>query len=77
MLDMFKRDTDPPEYYQYYTIPAATLIGGYAYATATGSADMTQLMQLASAMCCIGGIGGLASQKTARLGNALGGWVDG
>eukprot|EP00952_Eustigmatos_sp_NYUAD-ZCMA_P008553 35620-Eustigmatos_ZCMA.PRE.1 len=23
-------------------------------------------------MCCIGGIGGLASQKTARLGNILG-----
>ena len=27
---------------------------------------------LASSLCCIGGIAGLASQKTARIGNALG-----
>jgi NAD(P) transhydrogenase len=27
---------------------------------------------LFSSLCCIGGIGGLSAQKTARLGNALG-----
>lgn len=27
---------------------------------------------LASSICCIGGIAGLASQKTARIGNSLG-----
>jgi NAD(P) transhydrogenase len=27
---------------------------------------------LAASLCCIGSIGGLANQKTARIGNALG-----
>lgn len=31
-----------------------------------------QLVSTASAICCIGGIGGLSSQRTARLGNVLG-----
>lgn len=31
-----------------------------------------QLVSMASGVCCIGGIGGLSSQRTARLGNVLG-----
>jgi H+-translocating NAD(P) transhydrogenase len=28
MLDMFKRETDPKEYYEYYALPVATMLGG-------------------------------------------------
>ncbi|CAN0456536.1 unnamed protein product, partial [Ectocarpus sp. 12 AP-2014] len=72
MLDMFKRPDDPPEYYQMYLLPAGTLLGGYAVTKAAGYPQMDHFMSMASAVCCIGGIGGLSSQSTARLGNVLG-----
>lgn len=37
MLDMFRRDTDPKEYYQYYALPVATLLGGYTFAQMSGT----------------------------------------
>lgn len=44
MLDMFRRDTDPKEYYHYYALPVATLLGGYTYAQMTGAPpDITLL----------------------------------
>jgi hypothetical protein len=54
---------------QYYAIPAAALAGGYLYSLHTGQGDLTPLVSLTSALCCVGGIGGLSSQQTARLGN--------
>ncbi|CAM9203235.1 unnamed protein product [Ectocarpus sp. 6 AP-2014] len=72
MLDMFKRPDDPPEYYQMYLLPAGALLGGYAVTKAAGYPQMDHLVSMASAVCCIGGIGGLSSQSTARLGNVLG-----
>ncbi|CAM9477665.1 unnamed protein product, partial [Hapterophycus canaliculatus] len=72
MLDMFKRPDDPPEYYQMYLLPAGALMGGYAVTKAAGYEQMDHLISMASAVCCIGGIGGLSSQSTARLGNVLG-----
>lgn len=72
MLDMFKRDTDPPEYHYLYAIPGALFVGGYAATNMAGYADMHQMLYLGSSLCCIGAIGGLATQSTARTGNALG-----
>ncbi len=73
MLDMFKRPTDAPEFNHLYAIPAGTLAAGYLYGLHAGhGADLTPLVSLVSALCCVGGIGGLSSQKTARLGNVLG-----
>ncbi|KAG5187293.1 nicotinamide nucleotide transhydrogenase [Tribonema minus] len=72
MLDMFKRPDDAPEYYQYYAIPAAVFVGGYGLAKGMGYAQMDAIASTVAATCCIGGIGGLSSQKTARLGNVLG-----
>ncbi|CAM9474252.1 unnamed protein product [Pylaiella littoralis] len=72
MLDMFKRPDDPPEFYQMYLLPAGALMGGYAVTKAAGYEQMDHLVSMASAVCCIGGIGGLSSQSTARLGNVLG-----
>ncbi|CAM9664634.1 unnamed protein product, partial [Chrysoparadoxa australica] len=72
MLDMFKRPSDPPEHYQLYSIPAATFIGGYALANGLEYPEMNSIASLAAGCCCIGGIGGLSSQSTARLGNVLG-----
>lgn len=73
MLDMFKRPDDPPEYYHLYGIPAASTIALYGVGKYTGS--YPQLDSAASTLAgilCIGGIGGLASQTTARLGAVSG-----
>eukprot|EP00612_Vaucheria_litorea_P002446 CAMPEP_0171456254 /NCGR_PEP_ID=MMETSP0945-20130129/2812_1 /TAXON_ID=109269 /ORGANISM="Vaucheria litorea, Strain CCMP2940" /LENGTH=981 /DNA_ID=CAMNT_0011981637 /DNA_START=433 /DNA_END=3378 /DNA_ORIENTATION=+ len=72
MLDMFKRPTDSPEYYSYYAAPTALFITGYGLAKAAGYGEIDTIASTVAALCCIGGIGGLSSQKTARLGNALG-----
>lgn len=72
MLDMFKRKTDPEEHNYVYGIPALLsmlAIGGAYY---SGAASVYQMGYLAASLCCIGGITGLASQSTARIGNALG-----
>jgi len=72
MLDMFKRPTDPPEYTYLYAIPGALFIGGYAACNSAGYSDIHQMAYLGSSLCCIGALGGLAQQTTARTGNALG-----
>jgi len=72
MLDMFQRPDDPPEYYQYYGVPAAAFVGGYSLAAFGGFSQMSTLAATVSAMGCIGGIGGLANQSTARMGNVSG-----
>jgi len=72
MLDMFKRPTDPPEYNMLYGIPAAAFLGGYGYAAMAGFPEIHQMAYLVASLCCVGALGGLSSQKTARLGNALG-----
>merc|ERR1719402_1645681 len=72
MLDMFKRPTDPPEYTHLMGIPAAAFLASYGYAVANGYPEIHQMGYLASGLCCIGALGGLSAQPTARLGNALG-----
>ncbi|KAG6816448.1 hypothetical protein H0H87_006003 [Tephrocybe sp. NHM501043] len=72
MLDMFKRATDPPEYTWLYGVPAVIFTGGFLAAASTGMAGLVQAGYLTSSMLCIGSLSGLASQTTARQGNALG-----
>jgi len=72
MLDMFKRPTDPPEYPLMMGIPLAAFLSAYGYAVAQGYPEVHQMAYLASGLCCIGALGGLSAQPTARLGNALG-----
>merc|ERR1712045_107987 len=72
MLDMFKRPTDPPEYNYLYGIPAATFLASYGFAVSQGYQEVHQMAYLASSLCCVGALGGLSSQPTARLGNAMG-----
>merc|ERR1712142_345549 len=72
MLDMFKRPTDPPEYPLMMGIPAATFLAAYGYAVQQGYPEVHQMAYLTSGLCCIGALGGLSAQPTARLGNALG-----
>ena len=73
MLDMFKRPDDPPEYYHYYGIPAATTMGLYTIGSASGKfPELDASVATMSGLLCIGGIGGLASQNTARLGAVSG-----
>jgi len=74
MLGMFRRPDDPKEFNYLYGIPAAAFLGGYGYTAmnATGGGDIHQMAYFASSLCCLGALGGLASQKTARVGNTLG-----
>ncbi|XP_067888846.1 NAD(P) transhydrogenase, mitochondrial-like [Heterodontus francisci] len=71
MLDMFKRPTDPPEYNYLYLLPGGAFVGGYALAL-NNDYSIEQMMYLGSGLCCVGALAGLSTQKTARLGNALG-----
>ncbi|CAG0906128.1 unnamed protein product [Cyprideis torosa] len=72
MLDMFKRPTDPPEYNYLYALPASAFVGGYVWAAMNEFPEIHQMSYLASSLCCVGALGGLSSQRTSRLGNALG-----
>jgi len=72
MLDMFKRPTDPPEYNYLYAVPAGVAISALLGSLAAGAPHVSQMAYLGAGLCCIGAIQGLANQKTARLGNALG-----
>uniref|UniRef100_A0A672NWP4 proton-translocating NAD(P)(+) transhydrogenase n=1 Tax=Sinocyclocheilus grahami TaxID=75366 RepID=A0A672NWP4_SINGR len=71
MLDMFKRPTDPPEYNYLYLLPVGLFVGGYGVALQSGY-NIEQMMYLGSGLCCVGALGGLSTQSTARLGNVLG-----
>jgi len=68
MLDMFKRPDDPPEFYEYYGVPAVALVAGYSATSMAGYELMSPTVATCAALGCIGGIAGLASQETARLG---------
>ncbi|KAG6898354.1 hypothetical protein C0992_009029 [Termitomyces sp. T32_za158] len=72
MLDMFKRATDPPEYTWLYGVPGVVFAGGFLAAASTGMDGLVQAGYLTSSILCIGSLSGLASQTTARQGNALG-----
>jgi NAD(P) transhydrogenase len=73
MLDMFKRPDDPPEYFHYYGYPAAAAFGVYGIGSMSGKfPELDASASTLAGLLCIGGIGGLASQKTARLGAVSG-----
>ena len=72
MLDMFKRKDDPEEHNYLYAIPGGLTLAALGAAYSSGAVSVYQMGYLAASLCCIGGITGLASQSTARVGNALG-----
>lgn len=72
MLDMFRRPTDPSEHNYLYVLPAVGAIVLYCGGRWGLGDDLSQLTYLASSLCCIVAIGGLATQKSARFGNAMG-----
>lgn len=73
MLDMFKRPDDPPEYYHLYGIPAAGTMAFYTAGSMSGHVpEIDSAAGTLAGLLCIGGIGGLSSQSTARLGAASG-----
>ena len=63
---------DPPEYHYLYMLPAALFVGMYGFGVHQGYSEIHSLTYLGSSLCCVGALAGLSSQKTARLGNALG-----
>lgn len=75
MLDLFRRPTDPEEYFGLYAIPSGLLVAGLGAAAFGGFGSlgmMSGTVAIVSAVLCISGIAALANQKTARTGNVLG-----
>jgi H+-translocating NAD(P) transhydrogenase len=74
MLGMFRRPGDAPEYNALWALPAVAVPGAYLAAIATGHDTPTlhTMGGVAASLLCIGAIGGLATQGTARMGNVLG-----
>eukprot|EP01055_Gregarina_sp_Pseudo9_P001457 Gregarina_sp_Pseudo_9__1456@NODE_197_length_3660_cov_40_940624_g182_i0_p1_GENE_NODE_197_length_3660_cov_40_940624_g182_i0NODE_197_length_3660_cov_40_940624_g182_i0_p1_ORF_typecomplete_len1045_score340_04PNTB/PF02233_16/9_8PNTB/PF02233_16/1_4e184AlaDh_PNT_C/PF01262_21/2_4e66AlaDh_PNT_N/PF05222_15/1_2e35AlaDh_PNT_N/PF05222_15/2_4e03AlaDh_PNT_N/PF05222_15/18PNTB_4TM/PF12769_7/1_4e33PNTB_4TM/PF12769_7/3_8e03PNTB_4TM/PF12769_7/1_3e03AdoHcyase_NAD/PF00670_21/0_00013AdoHcyase_NAD/PF00670_21/7e032Hacid_ len=72
MLDMFKRPGDPNEHNWLYLVPAAAAIALYCTGRWYLGDNPSTLTYLAASLCCISAIGGLATQKSARYGNAMG-----
>lgn len=75
MLDLFRRPTDPKDYFELYALPVGLMLGGLGAAGFAGIGDlgiMTGTVGIVSAICCIAAIAGLANQDTARTGNFLG-----
>ena len=79
MLDLFRRPDDPQDFFELYAAPVGIVLAGLAAAafTATAGGDpsletMAGAAAVASAICCIAGIAGLAHPESARTGNVLG-----
>jgi hypothetical protein len=73
MLDMFRRPTDPPEYWHYYLIPTGVATAGFATAVASGACpeNLVPALGLASGLTCIGAIASMSSQSTSRAAPTL------
>ena len=54
-------------------IPAGAFLAAYGYAVSQGYPEVHQMAYLTSGLCCIGALGGLSAQPTARLGTYIGG----
>ena len=65
---MFRRPDDPDTHYKYYGFPIAGTALGYGVAHSLGFGEIDSVMGTMSGLLCIGGIAGLSSQDTARLG---------
>ena len=75
MLNLFRRKEDPDDYFGYYGVPAAVLVGGLggSYLLNANNFDsISGCVSIAAAVCCISAIASLADQKSARTGNILG-----
>lgn len=72
MLDMFKRPTDAPEHNYLYSLPGLIFGSAFLAANFAGFSGIYSMGYLVASLCCIGGIAGLATQKSARMGNASG-----
>lgn len=75
MLDLFRRPTDPKEFFELYGIPASILVGGLGLSAVMHIGNLGNVagsVSIASAICCIAAIACLANQETARTGNFLG-----
>ena len=53
-------------------IPAVAFLAAYGYAVSQSNPEVHQMAYLTSGLCCIGALGGLSAQPTARLGANLG-----
>lgn len=71
MLNLFRRKDEPLEFYELYSIPVFVSAGLITSSAVFGNAEVPVVEGSGAAVACIAGIGALASQKSARFGNAL------
>lgn len=75
MLDLFRRPTDPKEFFELYGFPVAILLSGLGISSGMHIGDLSNMagsVSIASAISCIAAIACLANQESARTGNVLG-----
>jgi len=75
ILDLFRRPEDPKEYFEFYSVPTALVLAGLSAAGFLGMdnfGSVSGAVGIASSICCIAAIAGLANQNSARTGNLLG-----
>lgn len=54
MLDLFRRPEDPNDYFEFYAIPSAVLVGGLGAAYVGGNLEnVSSTVSIAAAICCI------------------------
>ena len=56
MLDLFRRPEDPNDYFEFYALPAAVLVGGLGGSYATGAGNLESVsgsVGIAAAICAI------------------------
>ncbi|KJE93318.1 NAD(P) transhydrogenase [Capsaspora owczarzaki ATCC 30864] len=72
MLDMFRRQDDPPSHNYLYAAPAIAFPALFLGASSFGYVNVPAMGYLASALCCIAALSALSSQESARTGIVLG-----
>jgi len=54
MLDLFRRPEDPNDYFEFYAVPSALLLGGLGFAYIGGNVEnVSGTVAIAAAICCI------------------------
>lgn len=72
MLDMFRRPTDPPEYWHYLLVPPGAAVGVAGLASVLGYEGYVPVLALGSGLGCVAAIASMADQKTSRASIYLG-----
>jgi H+-translocating NAD(P) transhydrogenase len=75
MLNLFRRKEDPDDFFGYYGVPAAVLVGGLGGSYLLNADNFDSIsgsVGISAAVCCISAIASLADQKSGIAGVTFG-----